>query len=103
MERIILKDPLGNRVRFEPASILPGPKGSAHLRPKDLEAAITHPAMIIALEEESARYYYRSVDWNLTLLVRVTLENEIWFTESGNWNPSSPELTGLIKRGRQLL
>lgn len=102
MERTILKDPLGNRVRFEPASFLPGPKGTAHLRAKDLEAAITHPAMIIGLEAESVRYYYRSIDWNLTLLVRVALEEEVWVTVSGQWNPASQELTELIKKGKQL-
>ncbi len=103
MERTILKDPLGNRVSFELSSCFPGPKGSGHLRPSDLEAAITHPAMIIAVEQEAARYYYRSMDWNLTLLVRVRLQDEVWTSETGSWNPSSAELTSLVKKGRQLL
>ena len=52
---------------------------------------------------EQRLYFFRSVDWSHTLLLGAELRNDEWRVFSCVQNPSSTELSELLKKGRQLI
>ena len=68
-------------------------------------AVISKPALVYESQEGDARflYYFRSVDWHNTMLIVVQFHNDRWESLKCIKNPSVEELTGIMKKGNQLL
>lgn len=70
----------------------------------DATTVIKKPAFIIEIKEnnDTQFYYFRSVGWNNTLLIKVRLDNNRW--EAYDWikNPSSEILLFVLKKGKQI-
>jgi hypothetical protein len=71
----------------------------------DATTVIQKPALLVEVNEDNATifYYYRSVGWNSTLLISVGWDNNRWEVMSCRRNPSSEELSGILKKGKQII
>jgi hypothetical protein len=66
---------------------------------------IQKPAILIeAKENDTAElYYFRSIGWHNTMLIKVKFNNNRWEAYNCTKNPSSEELSALLKKGKQLI
>ena len=71
----------------------------------DVTAVIKKPALILEIikNQESELYYFRSVEWDKTLLISVHYCNSRWEAYECKKNPESNELSTLLKKGKLLL
>lgn len=95
-------DPLGHRIILEGIDLS---AGAQFAEPEEILAqVIRKPAMLIEIKSPEQRlYFFRSVDWSHTLLVGAELRNGEWQAFSCVQNPTSTELSELLKKGRQLI
>lgn len=96
-------DPLGRTV-----FLLPGIAMDKNEEQGIFDGAVTviqKPAMLIEVSEndETEFYYFRSVGWNYTMLIKVQFKNGRWEAYHCIKNPSNKELTQILKRGKQIL
>lgn len=71
----------------------------------DATTIIRKPAILIELKEEdrSELYYFRSIGWNKTMMIKVRFNNNRWEAYQCIKNPSSNEVTSLLRKGKQLI
>jgi hypothetical protein len=67
--------------------------------------AIRKPALLIEINGSSQPklYFFRSVNWNHTLLIGAHLKGDEWKTFTYVQDPSNAELSELLKKGKQLI
>jgi hypothetical protein len=70
----------------------------------DATTVIKKPAIIIEVKEnnETQFYYFRSVGWNNTLLIKTRLNNGRWEAYDCTKNPTSEILLSVLKKGKQI-
>jgi hypothetical protein len=70
----------------------------------DVTTVIKKPAIIIEVKEnnETQFYYFRSIGWRNTLLIKARLNNDRWEAYDCIRNPSSEILLSFLKRGKQI-
>lgn len=71
----------------------------AHLLIGDYQRVIETPACIIELSPEHI-FYFRSVEWNVTVLIEVILQKEQWIAVNCLKNPSVAFIMDLLREGR---
>ncbi|MFL5788642.1 MAG: hypothetical protein ACJ748_11360 [Flavisolibacter sp.] len=76
--------------------------------PEVYDSAVTviqKPALVVRVETDDVleHYYFRSVGWHNTLLITVRFRNERWESYKCVRNPSSEELSELLKNGKQII
>jgi hypothetical protein len=101
----IITDPLGNQVKFLDSLCAADqfkPEGEVY---DDLTTVISRPALLIELTGSIPieLYYYRSIGWNLTLLIGVRKSGSGWEAFQCQRNPEFAVLSGLLKNGKQLI
>jgi hypothetical protein len=71
----------------------------------ELVLALKEPALLVEVNnpEEKEHYYYRSVNWHLTLLLTSRFQYNRWEVTGGTWNPSSNLLSDILKKGKRLV
>ena len=71
----------------------------------DVSMAIQKPAICIEVNHNKIKefYYFRSVGWQSTILIRVHFINDRWETAHCEKNPSNERLSEILKKGKQLL
>lgn len=98
---VILQDFLGNSVSF-PAAFL----GDLDTKCREkLFAAVQKPAIVISEDQSQPHqmHYYRSAEWQETLLLTTQSTNGHWEAARFQRNPSTDILAALIRKGEQLL
>lgn len=71
---------------------------------EDVANVIRRPALVIEIKEDPRQlFFYRSVNWHETMLIGVHLQNQQWRAFSCTRNPASDLISGLLKRGKQLI
>ncbi len=96
-------DPLGHRISLEAIHL---PSGNpAYSNPDEvISQVIRKPAMLIKVSGHAEElYFFRSVSWSHTLLIGAACRGEYWAAFSCVQNPSSAELSELLKKGKQLI
>ncbi|HEY0065883.1 MAG TPA: hypothetical protein VGB46_00925 [Flavisolibacter sp.] len=101
----IITDPLGNKIKFLDnlcAIEQFMQEGEVY---DDLSTVITRPAILIELSDTIPLelYYYRSIGWNHTLLIGVRKSGSEWEAFQCQRNPEFAVLSGLLKKGKQLI
>jgi hypothetical protein len=96
-------DPFGKTV-----FLLDGIDVSTPISPEFSEAlrmVIRKPALLVEVTENEQKhyYYFRSIEWHLTMLILVGFNNNRWETIRYTKNPANEELSQILKRGRQLI
>lgn len=96
-------DPLGKTIYLLPAIFFT--ENEANEIYDDAATVINKPAMLIEENQnnETQFHYFRSVGWNNTLLLTVRFNNDRWEAYKCIKNPSSQMLSGLLKKGKQIL
>jgi hypothetical protein len=71
----------------------------------DASVVIRKPAMLVEVKANDLKemYYFRSIGWHNTMLIMVRFNNERWETFNCEKNPSNETLSGILKKGRQLI
>jgi hypothetical protein len=96
MDIEILTDPLSNQVhlplKFNKLLI------DANYFEKDLSTVILKPAMIIIPETKNL-YHLRSIDWEITILLRSEWRERFWLVAECICNPASDLTAALIAKG----
>jgi hypothetical protein len=71
----------------------------------DAATVIKKPAILLEVKENSETefYYFRSIGWNNTLLIKVHFKNNRWEAYHCTKNPSNEELTAILRKGKQIL
>lgn len=93
----ILVDPLNNQVRL--SLDLNNVFVDNGYLDEDLSTVILKPAMIILTENKKHLYHLRSVDWEITILLRSEWKERFWLVTDCFWNPGSDFIGGLIAKG----
>lgn len=103
-EEMKVLDPLGKTI-YLPADICDKDNAQADVIYDDVQTVIERPALLIEVTENSDYYfyYYRSVGWNQTLLITVHLRNSQWQAVGCQKNPSTRELSLILKKGKQII
>jgi hypothetical protein len=98
------KDPLGNSILLLPGVCSNVEKAFLYTT-EAATAVITRPAMVVEVNENGnkSRFYYRSVEWQHTMLIEVRFIDNRWETYQCIENPSSDILAGIVTKGRHLL
>ena len=65
----------------------------------DFQKVVATPACIIELAADRV-YYFRSVEWNVTVLVEAVCREGHWLAVKCLKNPSSPYITSLLRNGK---
>jgi hypothetical protein len=71
----------------------------------DAATVIEKPAIMVEVKEnnETQFYYFRSIGWHNTLLIMVHSVNNRWEVHQCIKNPSSQELSAILKKGKQIV
>jgi hypothetical protein len=71
----------------------------------DASTVIKKPALLVEVNENDVTqfYYFRSVGWNKTLLIITRWDKDRWEAYRCVKNPSSEELSAILKKGNQLI
>jgi DNA-binding Lrp family transcriptional regulator len=104
-EERIIKDPFGNQVRITTSiCFIEINKVSAEIMDEALDV-ISKPALMIELISQPTLQlcYYRSVEWNTTLLIIADKVDEGFVAVKCYKNPTPQSISELLKRGRQLI
>ena len=101
----IVTDPLGNEIHFLATTCFASREAKEYEIYDDVTAVIKKPAILIEIKNESKKefYYFRSIGWQYTLLVKVEFLNNRWETTQCAKNPSNAELSTLLKKGTQII
>jgi hypothetical protein len=99
----IVTDPLGNKIRLSEAFKISQVKYSAEDE-QELLSVLTRPAMIIEIagEQETRRYYFRSLSWTLNLLLTTVEDHTAWDIVEIVENPDTDYLASLLKKGNTI-
>ena len=65
----------------------------------DYQRVIETPACIIEMSPEHI-FYFRSVDWNFTVLIEVIFTQGDWIAVNCLKNPSASYISALLKEGK---
>ena len=76
--------------------------------PEIFDSAVTviqKPALAVRIQTDHVleHYYFRSVGWHNTLLIIARFNNNRWESYKCVKNPSSEELSELLKNGKQII
>ena|SRR5829696_2031703 len=98
-------DPLGNTIFLLEGICI---EGEEQQDPEIYDTAVTviqKPALVIRVEDEGIieHHYFRSIGWHNTMLITAEFRNGRWECSKCVRNPSSEELSALLKKGRQLV
>jgi hypothetical protein len=71
----------------------------------DAATVIQRPALLVEAKEadKTIFYYFRAIGWQNTLLIIVEWSNQRWEVVNCIKNPSSNELSDVLKKGRQII
>lgn len=96
-------DPLGHRISVEAIHLPSG--NAAYSNPDEvISQVIRKPAMLIKVSGTAEElYFFRSVSWSHTLLIGAERKGECWTAFSCVQDPSSAQLSELLKKGKQLI
>jgi hypothetical protein len=96
-------DPLGKIIFLLPGICIP--ENKEHEIYDDVAKVIQKPAILVEAKEsnETMLYYFRSIGWYNTLLINVEWKNDRWEMISCVKNPSSENLSVILKKGRQII
>ncbi len=102
-EEIKVLDPLGKTI-YLPLGICDKEDTQQDIY-DDVQTVIQKPAILIEVTENSENYFYyfRSIGWNQTLLITVHLRNSQWEAVHCQKNPSTRELSFILKKGKQII
>ena len=102
-EEMTAVDPLGKTIVLSPEACAIEDNGYEIY--DDATAVIQKPALLVEVNEANATvfYYYRSVGWNSNLLISVGWNNNRWEVMTCQRNPSSEVLSGVLKKGKQII
>ena len=103
-EATMVTDPLGNQIYLLQASLLhSGSKKMGEIY-DDIVTVIKKPAILIRVNgDPDELYYYRSIGWHHTILLVVRFQNGRWETHQCIQDPPAEQLSGLMKKGKQLI
>lgn len=93
-EVFLLQDP-GMELREDPESEIYDDAG----------VVVSRPALLIEEDSGGERllHYFRSIGWNNTMLITAHFQNGRWEAGQYQRNPSSDQISALLRRGRQLI
>ena len=70
----------------------------------DLFSVITKPAILIEASGTPKEFcYFRSIGWNLSVLIKVKFIDHCWEAYSCIINPSDEVIVSLLKNGKQII
>jgi hypothetical protein len=103
-ESRIVTDPFNNRI-YLISGICDSINGNSSEIYEEVSRVIEKPAICVEVKQNKTNelYYYRSIDWHHTILITVHYHNERWETSNCEKNPSNEKLSGILKKGRQLI
>lgn len=103
-EEMKVLDPLGKTI-YLPSGICDRDNMQQDIIYDDVQTVIQKPALLVEVTENNDHYfyYYRSVGWNQTLLITVHLKNSQWQAVNCQKNPSTRELSFILKKGKQII
>jgi hypothetical protein len=99
-----ITDPLGNQINL-PVNLFNHPvEDVADQLYNEAVSALKKPALVIESVTNNEReiHYFRSIDWNITMLVSVRLTDNRWVVHSYIQNPASELLAGYLRNGKRL-
>ena len=103
----IVNDPLGNTIHLLQEIIMAceHQDESDNEIYDDAETVIRKPAMLFEVKDEGRSYlfYFRSVGWERTMLIKVHFQNNRLEIAQCIRDPSNDMISVIIKSGRQLL
>jgi hypothetical protein len=104
-EAMMITDSLGDQVWVKPGFLADPPENEVSDTKTELVLALKEPALLVEVNnpEEKEHYYYRSVNWHLTLLLTSRFQYNRWEVTGGTWNPSSNLLSDILKKGKRLV
>lgn len=100
---VVALDPLGKTIHLlHGVSFDENENGEVY---DDVVTVIEKPALVVEVREngETEFYYFRSVGWNSTLLIKVHHNNDRWEAYDFIKNASSQLLSSVLKKGKQIL
>lgn len=97
-------DPLGNQIHLISTSLPSGDSPNYEIY-DDVSLVIKKPAMLVEIikDDNKEMYYFRSMGWEYTLLIKVEFLNDRWETTKWTKNPTNGELSRLLKVGKQII
>lgn len=70
----------------------------------DLLMVIKNPAILIELTASQVEYfYYRSIGWQLSVLIQTQFTSDCWKAVKCTINPLDVDLIKLLQRGKQII
>jgi hypothetical protein len=70
----------------------------------DLFSVIQKPAFLIETTDSPSEFlYYRSIGWNLSVLIKVRFAGYFWEAYKCMLNPSDGDIVEILKNGKQIL
>ena len=70
----------------------------------DLFSVISKPAILIETSDDPAEYYYfRSVGWHLSILMKVKCSGYLGKAYKCTLNPSDADIVDLLRTGKQII
>ena len=69
----------------------------------DLFSVIKKPALLIKIEIPAELNYFRSIGWQLSVLIKVRLIRNAWKAYECILNPSDNDIVNLMRTGRQII
>jgi hypothetical protein len=91
-------DPSGLSINI-PEGFCPPPGENPEDFYADAFSAIRKPAFFIKLDNDKVRYYYRSLGWGITVLIKAVQDATGWSADSCRYNPSITEVRSLAQQG----
>jgi len=104
-EAMMITDSLGDQVWVQPGFLADPPEDEVSDTKAELVLALKEPALLVEVinPEEKEHYYYRSVNWHLTLLLTSRFQYNRWEVTEGTWNPPNNLLSDILKKGKRLV
>ena len=70
----------------------------------DLFSVLKKPALLIETSDSPKEYlYFRSIGWNLSVLIHVRFIHDFWEAYKCNINPSDAEVVEFLRNGTQII
>lgn len=104
-EMIYINDPLGRIISFsKKLCSLEIEHIDSHDPYDDLSSVIAKPAILIETSDLPVKlFYFRSIGWQLSVLIKVKFEKRLWEAYKCIINPSDADIVGLLKKGKQII
>lgn len=104
-EVVYIDDPLGHRVCLTKEICKPYTKDiDQQDLYDDLQSVVKKPAILIEVSEDAVKlFYFRSIGWNLSALIKTSYENNCWRAYACIINPTHEYVVELLKNGRQII